>query len=148
MKIYFGKIVLNFPNDVDVSNYQDLIKSFESLSGQPYSIKNVEKILNEIDTITVNHEFKSIKSSVEEKLVTNILNLNFTIEDTEKTFVQQINILGNNITEESVIRNQLILDEGDPYNEILLKNQKITLKVKFFKNVKTSVLKVRIQIIK
>ena len=144
-KIYFGDVVINLPNDVDMSNYKDLIESFEYLRGEPYSIKSVEKILNKIDTITINTEFKSIKSSVEEKIVSNILNLKFTIEDTKKTFVEQINIFGNNITEESVIRNQLILDEGDPFNEILLKKSENNIKsLNFFKNVKTTLLKVRI----
>ena len=32
---------------------------------------------------------------------------------------EEINILGNNITEESVIRSQLEVDEGDPFNELL-----------------------------
>ena len=139
-KIYFGEMVLNFPKDINESNYQDIMQSLESLSGQPYSIKSVEKILNEIDSITINTEFKSVKSSVEEKIISNILNLSFTIEDIEKMFVEQINIFGNNITEESVIRNQLILDEGDPYNEILLKKSENNIKsLNFFKNVKTSV---------
>ena len=33
--------------------------------------------------------------------------------------VEKINIFGNNVTNENVIRNQLLIDEGDPYNEIL-----------------------------
>ena len=41
------------------------------------------------------------------------------MKETEKFFVERINILGNNITDEKVIRNQLLIDEGDPYNEIL-----------------------------
>ena len=32
------------------------------------------------------------------------------------------NIFGNNITRESVIRNSLEIDEGDPYNQILQKS--------------------------
>ena len=109
-------------------------QSFEVLRGEPYSINTIEKILKEIDTITVNQEFKSIKSSVEEKIVSNTLNLIFKIDDLDKMFVEQINIFGNNITEESVIRNQLALDEGDPFNEILLKKSENSIKsLNFFK---------------
>ena len=43
----------------------------------------------------------------------------FEIEETTKFFVEKINIFGNNITRENVIRNQLYIDEGDPFNEIL-----------------------------
>ena len=51
--------------------------------------------------------------------VGNILNLKFIISETEKSFVEKINIYGNNVTVETVIRNQLLVDEGDPFNEIL-----------------------------
>ena len=51
----------------------------------------------------------------------------------KKFFVEKINIFGNNITRENVIRNQLEIDEGDPFNEIL-KNKSINniKKFKFF----------------
>ena len=34
--------------------------------------------------------------------------------------VERVNILGNTVTEESVIRSELLLDEGDPYNKLKL----------------------------
>ena len=45
--------------------------------------------------------------------------LNFFFDELEKSYVDKINIFGNFITEEKVIRNSLIVDEGDPYNKIL-----------------------------
>ena len=138
-KIYFGDLSIIFPNDFNENNYEDLINSLNDLKGSQYSINSVETILNEIDLITINEEFKSIKSTVEEEIVNNVLNIKFVIEDIDRTFVEQINILGNNITEESVIRNQLILDEGDPYNEILMKRSENNIKnLNFFKEVKLS----------
>ena len=35
--------------------------------------------------------------------------------------VERINISGNNVTNESVIRGELLLDEGDPFTELNLK---------------------------
>ena len=66
---------------------------------------------------------KSINSTVEEKFFDNNLILNFNIEETSKIFVEKINIFGNTITRESVIRNQLEIDEGDPFNELLQKKK-------------------------
>ena len=58
-----------------------------------------------------------------------------------KFFVEKINIFGNNVTRENVIRNQLELDEGDPFSEILTNKSKNNIKsLNFFKNVKTQVL--------
>ena len=38
----------------------------------------------------------------------------------QKYYVEKINIFGNNVTAENVIRNQFEVDEGDPFNEILV----------------------------
>ena len=67
----------------------------------------------------ISKQFESIKATVEEKINGNKINLFFEVKETEKFFVERINILGNNVTDEKVIRNQLLIDEGDPYNEIL-----------------------------
>ena len=45
-------------------------------------------------------------------------------------YVEKINILGNYLTNENVIRNSLIIDEGDPFNEILFKKSINRLKSK------------------
>ena len=64
-------------------------------------------------------QFESIKVIPLENLVDNKINLTFKVEESEKFVVKKINILGNNITQENVIRNQFEIDEGDPFNEIL-----------------------------
>ena len=62
------------------------------------------------------------------------------IDDIEKLVVERINISGNNITREDVIRNNLILDEGDSFNNILYNKSINNLKVlNFFKNVESEV---------
>ena len=139
-KIYFNNLNIIFPADINKSNYENLNKTLKDLKGKPYSLNSVEKILNEIDLITVNQEFKSIKASIEESIENDKLNIDFIIQETEKFFVEKINIFGNNITTESVIRNQLVVDEGDPYNEILAKKSENNIKsLNFFRSVKTKV---------
>ena len=49
------------------------------------------------------------------------IKIDINFKDLDKIYVEQINILGNFITEEKLIR-ILIVDEGDPYNEYLFKN--------------------------
>ena len=48
------------------------------------------------------------------------LNLIFKIKEFEKQYLTKVNVFGNNITEEKVIRDNLEVDEGDPFNAILL----------------------------
>ena len=140
-KIYFGSLEIDYPDDFETNNFKDLEIFLKELIGKPYSINSVEKILKKIDLITLNEEFKSVKANAEETINENNLDIKFTIQETQKFFVERINIFGNNITRESVIRNQLVLDEGDPYNEIL-KNKSINnLKsLNFFKTVKSEVI--------
>ncbi len=140
-RIFFNNLQLKIPDDFLNQNYSKLDDLFDELKGEPYSINAVEEILDIIDEITLNEEFKSINASVQEKISSNQIDINFVITEAEKFFVQKINIFGNNITRENVIRNQLEIDEGDPYNEILQKKSENNLKsLNFFKTVNTEVL--------
>ncbi len=137
-RIYFGDINVILPNDFDNSNYANLINLFKDLKGKTYSINSVDQILEEIDNITIEEEFKTVNASIDETLNDNKLNIDFIIEESDKIFVERINVFGNNITRESVIRNQLVIDEGDPFSEILLKKSENNIKsLNFFKNVNT-----------
>ncbi|MDC0641977.1 outer membrane protein assembly factor BamA [Candidatus Pelagibacter sp.] len=140
-KFFFDQLSLELPSDFDVSNYEDIIELFNELKGQPYSFNRIEKILNSIDSISTNEQFMSVKSSVEENIIENKISLKFVIEETEKNYVEKINIFNNNITRETVIRNQLELVEGDLYNEILLAKSINNIKsLNFFKNVDKEIL--------
>ena len=139
-KIYFGEMNFILPDEFDKENYKKLDKLLNDLKGEPYSINSVDKILNEIDTITTSEEFKSSSAYAQQNIVLDKLNIDFIIEESETFFIERINIFGNNVTKESVIRNQLEIDEGDPYNEILANKSINNLKsLNFFKSVKSNV---------
>ncbi len=139
-KIYFGDMKVVLPNDFDDENYKDLNKLLADLKDEPYSLYSVDKILGEIDLITTNEEFKSSNAYANQNIVSDRLNIDFVVEKGETYFIERINILGNNITRENVIRNQLEIDEGDPYNEILANKSENNLKnLNFFKSVKSIV---------
>ena len=38
----------------------------------------------------------------------------------EKVIIERINIVGNSVTNDSVIRSELIVDEGDPFSTLLV----------------------------
>ena len=141
IKYFFNDISLELPADFNEENFDSLKILFEEIKGKPYSINYVSDILEEIDLITTNEEYHSIKATVDENIDKNQINLKFQITETEKFFVEKINIYGNNITREDVIRNNLEIDEGDPFNEILAKKSENKLRsLNFFKNVKSEVL--------
>ncbi|WP_415314281.1 outer membrane protein assembly factor BamA [Candidatus Pelagibacter sp. Uisw_106] len=140
-KFYFNEFNLNLPIDYELSNFEQLNKVFNELKGQNYSLNSINKILDEIDKIVLNEQFEFLNSTVKEQTVDNLINLTFDIEETEKFYVEKINILGNNVTREEVIRNNIFVDEGDAFN-VLLQNKTLNnlRSLNFFKNVQSEIL--------
>ena len=139
-KIYFGNLSLNLPLDFDEKNFTNIENLFKKIKGETYSINSIDKILEEIDLITTYEQYKFINATVTENLEEDKINLIFNIVETEKFYVEKINIFGNNITAENVIRNQFEVDEGDPFNEILVNKSINNLKsLGFFKEVKKDI---------
>ena len=135
-KILFNEFKLNFPEDFNLTNYKKLNKYFEDLHLEPYSLNAVQKIIDEIQFITTDEQFETVNATVKENIFDNKINITFNIIETEKSFIKKINIFGNNVTEETVIRNQILVDEGDPFNEILFSQSINNIKgLNFFRDV-------------
>ena len=139
-KIFFNNFSLNLPTDFDFNNYKEINKLFSDLKGKHYSLINVEKILNKIETITINEQYESIDAQIEEEIISDKINISFNIIESRKSYVAKINILGNNVTDETIIRNQVEIDEGDPFNQILYSKSINNIKsLNFFRDVKGEV---------
>jgi outer membrane protein insertion porin family len=140
-KIFFGKLNLDLPSDFSKTNYDNVEKFLSKLENEPYSLNRVEDILEKIETITISEQYESIKATLKESIELNKINITFKIEETEKLYIEKINVYGNNITRESVIRNQIDIDEGDPFNEILYTKSINNIKsLNFFEDVTGEVL--------
>ena len=140
-KFYFNEFDLNLPIDYERANFQQLDKIFKELKGENYSLNSIDKILKEIDKIVLNEQFEFLKSTVKESIEDNLINLTFDIGESEKFYVGKINILGNNITREEVIRNNLLVDEGDAFNELLQTRTLNNLRsLNFFSKVESEIL--------
>ncbi len=140
-KYYFNDINLNVTDDYKEQNFSNFIKIFDNLKGKPYSLNSIRKIINEIDKTALQKEFVFINANYKEKIVNNDkINIQIFFEESQKFYVDRVNILGNFITEEKVIRNALIVDEGDPFNEILFNKSINELKSKqIFKSVTSDI---------
>ena len=115
-----NKTKLEIPIDYNLSNFNKVQKLLNELEGTLYSFSKISKIVKEIDKISLSREYDFINATIlEDKLDNNKININFKVTESEKLYVERVNIFGNNITEESVIRSNLEVDEGDPFNELL-----------------------------
>ena len=139
-KFKFNNITLDIPKGFSKDNFKEISKTMNKLKGKTYSINRIDKILKEIDKIVIQKQFEFINASYSETLRAKSIDLNIKLIESRKEYVEKINILGNYITNESVIRNEIISDEGDPYNEILFKKSINKIKSRnIFKTVQTNV---------
>jgi len=142
-RFYFNEINLNLPVDYEIDNFYKLDKLFNDLKGKNYSLNSIEKILKEIDKIVLIEQYEFLKSTVKEQIEGNLINLTFDIGESEKLYVQKINIFGNNVTREDVIRNNLLVDEGDAFNELLYTKTLNNLKsLNFFSKVDSEIINI------
>tara|TARA_Y100001970_G_scaffold247529_1_gene316317 strand:- start:2590 stop:4845 length:2256 start_codon:yes stop_codon:yes gene_type:complete len=139
-KYYFGNIELLIPDEYSLESFQKIMDVKNNLEGKIYSFDKVKKILDRIDEIALTKEFEFINAKYKENLVDNKINLSIKLEESNKFYIERINVFGNYITEESVIRNSMLVDEGDAYNEILVNKSINEIKSKrLFKTVEKSV---------
>ena len=140
-KHVFNNLTLELPLDFETENFKDLLDLFAKLKGKTYSLYIIENILDEIDKIILDEEYKTLESQVTENIYDNKIDLNFEVTEGDKYQVNRINILGNNITQENVIRNQLLIDEGDEFNSILTSKSINNIKsLRIFKSVESKII--------
>ena len=140
-KIFFRDLNIELPINFDENNFNKLKNILEKLKDEPYSVNAIEKITEQIDIIALDEAYETIGIDIVENFDSNYLDLTFIIKETEKSFVKRINIFGNNITRENVIRNQLEIDEGDFYNDILLNKSINNIKsLNYFKKVESEII--------
>ncbi len=139
-KYYFGKIDLIIPEEYSAESFKKIIDVQDKLEGKIYSLDKIKKILNKIDEIALTKEFEFINAKYKENIVDNNINLLIKLEESQKFYIERINVLGNYITNENVIRNSLLVDEGDAFNEILVNKSINEIKSRrLFKSVNKSV---------
>ncbi len=126
----FGKIYANVADSLQKDEFFALDESFTSLAGQYYSQSKLGKVLNRIDELSQRKELQFITHNIKETLDGNSVTVEINISEGPKKFIERINIVGNNVTNDSVIRGEMIADEGDPYSELLVNKSINRLKSK------------------
>ncbi len=118
-KFSFNDFSLNLPSDYDPKLFERISKKFPKLKGETYSLLKINDILDDINDIALTKQYEFINASLKEEILGDKINFIINISESEKFYIEKINIIGNFTTLEEVIRNNLIVDEGDPFNEIL-----------------------------
>tara|TARA_B110000967_G_C18883317_1_gene562395 strand:+ start:206 stop:2431 length:2226 start_codon:yes stop_codon:yes gene_type:complete len=136
-----NKISTNVSDVLDKKLFLPIKESYNRVLGKYYSPFSVKKILDDLDILIVNNDLQFIEHSINEILEGDTIEIKINIYEGQKQLVEKINILGNIVTDESVIRAELLLDEGDPFN--ILKFDQSIAKIKsrnLFGDVKTKII--------
>ena len=110
--------------------FLSLDNEFTKVVGKYYSPFIVKKLLDELDLIIDNNDLQFVEHNVNEIISDSGIEIEINIFEGSKQLVERINVKGNTITNESVIRAELLLDEGDPYNELKLSKSLSELKAR------------------
>ena len=136
-----NKISTNISDVLDDKLFLPLQSYFKKNIGKYYSPFSVKKLLDELDLLIANNDLQFIEHSVNEILEGETIEIEINIFEGEKKLVEKINIIGNTVTDESVIRAELLLDEGDPFNNLKLEQSVARLDSKnIFGEVTTKIL--------
>lgn len=112
------KITTNLDETFDKKIFFPIDKVYKKYIGEYYSPFKVKKILDEIDSVIENNRLQFVEHNVEEIIEGDSINIKFNIFEGNKILVERINITGNSITNEDVIRGELKVDEGDPFTKV------------------------------
>ena len=124
----------------DKELFFDLQEDFKKYAGDYYSPFKIKKLLDTLDKIIESKNIQFLDYNVEEEIVGDSISVKINIYEGEKILVERVNIAGNNVTNEEVIRGELILDEGDPFTKVALDKSIANIKSRnIFKNVKSEV---------
>jgi len=116
----FKKIFASVSESLDNKEFLPLEKEFNKLVGKYYSQRKLNSVLKKIDKLSEQKELQFINHNVLETLDGNGVEVKINIFEGEKVIIERITIVGNSVTNDSVIRSEMIVDEGDPFSKLLV----------------------------
>ena len=106
--------------DEDINEIKNI--SNKLLKNEFYSPLIIDKINKQITVFLENKKFNNFEINIQDLKVTDDkINIIVQLNEGQKSLVNKINVKGNTITEEKVIRDNLIISEGDQLNSTKLK---------------------------
>ncbi len=136
-QFFFDNLEIANISDYSIDTLEKFQKKFKDLNGKKYSKKVINNLIDDLNQFILRNDFTFINAKYDEIVKkNNKIDIKIFFDELDKKIVDRINIFGNFITDEKVIRNALIVDEGDIYNDVLFNKsiQKVKAK-KIFKSV-------------
>ena len=107
------------------------IISSKLLENQIYSTEIINKLNKQVTSYLEEKKYNNFEINIQEfKKNEDLINVTLQINDGQKVLISKININGNSITEEKVIRDNMLLAEGDYLNSTKVKKSIDNIKAK------------------
>ena len=114
--------------DKDINEIKIISSKF--LENQIYSTEMIKKLNKQITNYLESKKYNNFEIDIQELKKEDTINIAFQISDGQKVLINKININGNSITEEKVIRDNMLLAEGDYLNSTKVKKSVDNIKAK------------------
>jgi len=104
--------------------------SSKLLEKKIYSTEILNKLSKQVTDYLEKKKYNNFEINIQELKNEDAINIAFQISDGQKVLINKININGNSITEEKVIRDNMVLAEGDYLNSNKVKKSVDNIKAK------------------
>jgi outer membrane protein insertion porin family len=141
-KYKFSKFeLIDSENNLSKNDLDKINKILTSQVRGNFSFKKIDFIKQKIYSYLNIKKIEFLDYNIfEKKLEDNLISLQVVFKKTPRSFVNQINVIGNSITEEEVVRRELTFSEGDAFSKNKLDKSIDNLKASgIFKNVKANI---------
>jgi outer membrane protein insertion porin family len=119
----------------------DLQRRVLTRSGRVYDATEVERTLVDLTTEVTRrgYPFAQVRPVGVRNVESATVDIGYVLEEGPRVYIERINVRGNTRTQEQVIRRELDLGEGDPYNKVILDRAERRLNnLGFFESVRIS----------
>ena len=131
--------------DLDVTVRELNAEAFRlKVLGQPGDIYNSELIDKTVEALTATaaekgQPFAQVRGKIDRDPIRRTISVVYVIEQGVRVYIDRINIVGNTVTLDPVIRREFRIAEGDPYSRVMVEaaRQRL-LKLGYFKDVKVT----------
>lgn len=116
-----GKIELKNPfSSLDVN---DIMGEIPYVRGSTFNQESIEESLDKLTDYYAakGYPFVQITPELKKDAATKTINITYNVVPAKKVFIEKIVIEGNRLTREHLIRSQLMISEGDPFNPVLVR---------------------------
>ena len=104
-------------------NDEQILKAVKINPGDWFNAKRVEDIVTALSEIAgaKGYAFAEVSPGYQRDADKKIMNVSFRIGDTPRVYVERINITGNTVTRDKVLRREFRINEGDAFSSIKVK---------------------------